>query len=284
MPTLTEVAARDVQHVMVFGDSGTGKSTLVSKLAEAGYNLIWLSIDNGHSVLYKLSEDAKQRINIIVMPDTREFPVAIDTVRKLMKLQACDICHEHGAVACPMCKRAGGVFSKYDFGNLPADTIVVIDHGTALTDSCMSLVCKGKAVDYKPQRDDWGSLSFNMTELMKLVQVAPFNLVMIAQVMEAELEDGKKRLTPAVGSREFGRTVAQYFDHMVYCDIINKAHKFGSSTTFSTTAIAKSRTDVAIEKMEVPALAEIFSAKKAIVETKQVAAKTLLSASQLLKK
>lgn len=278
---LDDLAAREPQHVMVFGDSKSGKSTLVSELAEAGFNLIWLSLDNGHRVLYKLSPEARKRIEIIVFPDTRDFPVAADVCSKLLKGDKVLLCHMHGLNNCSVCKRNELPSTEYCFKDLPLDTIVVLDHATQLTDSCIANITKGKPVDYKLQIDDWGSLRFNMLSMMGHVQHAPFNIICLAQAMESEMEDGKHKIVPYVGSREFGKSVGSYFDHIVYTEVVNRKHKAGSSTSYSASILTGSRSDVVIEKSEKVSLLPIFdgSLEKAKVAADLAESKRVLANS-----
>jgi len=162
---LSDLAARSVSHTLLFGDSKSGKSTLVSKLANQGYKLYWISLDNGHGILYKLPAAAQDNIDIIVLPDVKNFPVAIDTCRKLLSGNETKLCHFHGVVECTPCKTNSQPFSTYHFNKNGPKDIVVFDHLTQLTDSCMALITKGKDIDYKPKLDDWGSLRFYMQRL-----------------------------------------------------------------------------------------------------------------------
>lgn len=255
---LDDLAIREPQHLMVFGASKVGKSTLISQLAEAGKKLIWISLDNGHRVLYKLSPEARKNIDIIVMPDTKDFPMAMGTCVKLIKGDKVNLCHLHAVDNCSVCKAANQPFSEYCFKTLPLDTIVVMDHMTQLTDSCLAVITKNKPVDYKLQLDDWGNLKFNMSALMGNIQQAPYNIICVAQEMEAEMEDGKKKIVPQVGSREFGKSVGSYFDHIIYCQVINKSHKAGSSTTYSASVLTGSRSDIEVEKQETLSLLPFF--------------------------
>jgi hypothetical protein len=269
----TDLVQRDASHVMIFGDSKTGKSTLASELAYS-FKLIWISMDGGHRVLSKLSAEAQDNIDIIVLPDTRDFPVAIDTCRKLVKGKPVTLCNNHGMVDCRVCKQHNQPFSSYEFGTLGLDTIVVWDHLSTLTDSCISLITKGKPIDYKLQLDDYGSLKFHMSEFLRDIQMAPYNTVCIAQAMEATMEDKTKKITPAVGSSEFGKLVGQYFDHIVFTKISSRMHRAGSATTYETSVITGSRTDVAIENLPKPTLIPFFdgsvAAGKKAEEVKKV--------------
>lgn len=245
-------------HDCVYGESGTGKSTLVSQLAEKK-KLIWLACDGqGYIVIDKLPLAWQENVDIVILPDTRDSPIAHDTVRRLMKGTLASVCHHHGVISCSVCARNGLPSSSYEFRKNDSDTIVVVDHATRITDSYMANVCKGKDIDYKPKLDDWGSLRFHLASLMGDVQAARFNVVVICQAMQAEEEDKTKKLMPSVGSYEFGRMVNQFFDDIVYCEVVNGVHKFGSSTTYSMRCQTKSRRDIDIASMKVPSLLPFF--------------------------
>lgn len=250
--------AKEPQHVLVFGDPGSGKSTLVSKLAEAGWKLIWISCDNGHSILRKLSPEAQSRIELIRLPDTRNYPVAVDAVRELFKYEPVSLCDIHGKSGCSVCTAAAASFTRINLGAIPADTIVVFDNLSQLSDSYLSLICKGKPVDYKLQLDDWGSLRFHLFKFLGDIQVAPFNFIGIAHAVEEEMVDKSKKIMPAVGSSNFAPKVTGYFDHAIYCHSRNGKHVAGSMTTYQPNLVTKSRTDIAIELMPVPDLAPFF--------------------------
>lgn len=244
---LIDVAQRSPQHVILFGDPKTGKSTLASQLAKR-FKLIWLSLDNGHEILFKLTPEEQDKIELVVLPDTREWPIGWTTVNKLFDRKSLTVCAIHGSDRCSVCSKTdSSMWTDIDPSKFDMDTIVVIDNGTQLGNSCMNTVCKGKSVDYKPKLDDWGSLKFNLIELMMKIQQAPFHILMLAQTQEAVMEDGGKKLTPMIGSYEFGKVVSSYFDSMVYTEVMNKSHKVGSSTTYSMSAITGSRRDIAIE-------------------------------------
>jgi len=254
---LSQLEESAVTHVLVMGDPGSGKSTLVSKLALT-HKLIWISMDNGHSVLKKLPQEAQDNIEIVVLPDTRDYPVAVDTIRDLMKYKPVSICATHGKTGCSVCKTAGRPFTEVDLGKVPADTIVVFDNISQLADSYMSLICKGQPVDYKPKLDDWGSLRFHLFKLLGDIQVAPFNIVCISHCMEEAITDGTKKIMPLVGSSTTAPKVGGYFDHVIYCNVLNKSHRAGSSTSYITNVLTKSRTDVVIEKYPAPTMLPFF--------------------------
>lgn len=259
MTAYDNLVQRSITHSLVIGDYGTGKSTLAAELAEHGFNLKWISTDFGHKVIGKLSAEARARCDVIILPDTREYPIAMDTCRALFTTPGPHrICEIHGKVGCNVCLARAGNFTIWDFSTHTDKDIVVLDHLSGVGDSCFNLVTKGKPVDYKPQLDDWGSLKFNMAHIMLAIQNAPYNILALAHCVEATLEDGKKKLVPQVGSDATSRTVGKYFDHVIHCDVSGASHKFGSMTSYRASVMAKSRTDVAIENMELASLVPFF--------------------------
>jgi hypothetical protein len=255
---LTEKEHSATTRVAVMGLSGTGKSTLVAKLAER-YRLHWFSLDNDADILFKLPKEWQENIELFDIPDSASYPVASDTMMKFFKNKKVSICHEHGKVSCLLCQKNGKPSSDIDATALdPKKDIVVIDTASQLSHSVLAHVLQGKPVDYKPEFDDWGSLrkwtEFYCTEF----QAAKFNLVCIFHAIEATLEDERVKLVPSFGSRDMSSKVGKAFSHIVYTDVKNKKHVAFSASTYSNNVLTKSRTDFEIEKLGEPSLLPIF--------------------------
>src|SRR6185437_3176778 len=106
----SSLAFKTAQKVMVFGDPKSGKSTLVAQLLKEGFRLTWVSLDNGHIVLFKMGltpEQLDEQVNLVVIPDTKDDPIAISTCLKIMGPKPVRICDTHGRVDCPVCRRLG---------------------------------------------------------------------------------------------------------------------------------------------------------------------------------
>lgn len=246
-------------HVIVFGDGGSGKSTLVSQLTRAGFRLLWVSCDNGHSILNKLTPAEQDMIELVVLPDTREYPIAVDAFRESFKYGDVHLCNSHGKHKCTKCStNQEASFTDYNLSKLDRGWILVWDNLSQLSDSYMSLITKGEAVDYKLKLDDWGALSHHLKKGLTDIQQAPFNICALSHAVEEKNTAGESKIMPMVGSSQFAPKVTGYFDHAVYCKVINKVHAYGSSTSYAINVLTKSRTDVAIEKMKEPSLAQFF--------------------------
>lgn len=303
MKKLTQVDKTEAPHVMLFGAPKTGKTELAGKLAEH-FNLIWIDMEKGYETLFKLPEDWQERITLITLPDTRSYPIAIETVLKMVK-GAVSICDKHGKVGCMVCKREENeecktvepeqhqdvhesLFTDLDLNKLGPDTIVVFDSATQLSNSGIANITKNEPDDYKLTWDDWGNLGKLMDIFYSHIQQAPYKVVVISHETEAETEGKKKTLVPVSGSRNFSRNVAKYFGHVVYCERKNRKHAFSSSTLYATNILTGSRTDVTLEDSEEASLLQIFKPELYLAqEVKQVQSKpagSSLSQASLLNK
>lgn len=256
MTKLNTMSKTDNPSVMLFGAPFTGKSLLAGKLAEH-FNLIYVDMEAGHDVLFTLPKEWQERIEVISLPDTSSYPIAIETCLKMVKMPV-SICEKHGKCSCPRCKVAGDPILDVDLNNLPDDTIVIFDSATQLTSSAIANIVKNEDDMYKLKLDDWGGLSKLMDIFFSHIQNAPYKRIVISHVKEAEQEDGKVLLSPVAGSSNFSSNVARFFDHVVYLERKNKKHMVASSTTYNTRIMTGSRTNIKLEDMNEATLLSIF--------------------------
>ena len=271
------IAARTIgSHVVIQGEPKTGKSTLVSKLLlEPGIKLWWFSLDNGHEILWKLPlsrEEMDERLELFIIPDTRDFPVALGTLRAVCRGRETFVCDSHGQAGCSTCTRAKAPMSRICLDEFTDNDILVIDHGGQLKNSVVAYISqdrsknKEEAEIYKMTLPDWGTCAGILDGIFSNIQQSKANIILITHTVETEGEDGTKKLVPDLGSANFSRSATKYFGHVVYISVANKMHKVGSSSVYSMNAITGSRTDVAIETMKEPSLLPFF--KKARIADK----------------
>lgn len=250
---------------IIYGPPKAGKTQLAGALAEY-YNLIWVDMENGHETLFKLPTEWQDKIELINLPDTRSYPIAIETVLKMVKGKV-SICEEHGKVGCMLCKKKQkdeeatsdeGYFVEVDLPNLDHNSVVVFDSLTQLTNSAIAHITKNEPDTYKLTYDDWGNLGKLLDIFLSHVQQAGYNVIVISHETEAETEGKKKTLVPVGGTRNFSRNVAKYFDHVIYMERKNKKHVAASATTYATNVLTGSRTDATLEDEETPSLLPIF--------------------------
>ena len=263
MAKLSSTKPSGTQRVLVYGPPKVGKTQLVGALAEQ-FNLLWFDLENGHDTLYKFPHEWQERIELISIPDSRSTPMAAETMLKVIKGGEHSICEQHGKVFCMECMKHGRATTSVRLdSSLNENTIVVVDSLTQLSTSFIAHMTKDREDLYKMQTDDWGNLAKLVEIFLSHVQAAKFNIICISHETETELEDGKTRLVPVSGSRNSSRNTAKYFDHVVYCQVENGSHKFGSSTLYRNGVVTGSRTGASIEDMVTPSLLDIMKGKVA---------------------
>lgn len=262
---LTALAQSPIQHVLIYGPPKTGKTQLVTELTKE-FNILYFGLENGHAPFYKLPAEQQGRVEIVNIPDTRSFPVAIQTMLKVIKGKKHVICDEHGTIECSICKagaakpESGITFTTVELDSLDKNTIVVVDSITQLTNSAIAHITKNQPDDYKLQQDDWGNLGKLMEIFFSHVQQLGCHIICISHETEAEMEDGKTKIVPTAGTRNFSRNSAKYFDHVIYAQVSNMKHVFKSATTSTVNIVVGSRTDMNIEALG-NSLLPIFNGK-----------------------
>lgn len=254
---LSQKSASKSHRVLLFGPPKSGKTQLAGELSKE-FNLLWFDLENGVDTLLKFPTDQQDRIEVITLPDTRSYPIAIETMLKVIKGGKNEICDTHGKVGCALCKKESKSFTVVELAACPLDTVVVVDSLTQLTNSAISHITKNQPEDYKLNYDDWGNLGKLMDTFLSHVQQAGFNIVCISHETETEMEDGKMKLVPTAGTRAFSRNTAKYFDEVIYCEVKNKKHIAASSTVYNGNILTGSRTGAVLETQSEASLIPIF--------------------------
>lgn len=257
------------KKVLIYGAPKTGKTRLFGSLAKH-FKLIDIDIENGWETLaHSIPEEYKDNVEIISLPDTRSFPIAIETCLKVIRGTPVDICEEHGKVGCSVCKKDSKLFTSLELNALGPEYVVCFDSLTQLTNSAIAHITKGKPDDYKLEYDDWANLGKLMDTFLSHVQNARFNVVCISHETETEMEDGKVKLVPTAGTRNFSRNTARYFGEVIYCEVKNGKHIAASSTTYSNKVLTGSRSNVRLEDSPEASLLRIFGVEESTEKVEQ---------------
>lgn len=283
MVAFNQIKHRQARHVCVYGPPKIGKSRLVGMLAEAGYLLDWFDLESGSSVLTQLSEEAQSRINLIRIPDTKDWPIAIETMLKVSKFQTqkpYKICDKHGKIDCPLCvKIPEAIWSEVDFSKYTDKHVLVVDTANQLTQSALAQITKDKDIEYKLLQDDWGRLGMLLGYFFGNVQNCRFNVVVNTHEMVTETTqitgDKNEKIFPLAGTGNFSRTFGKYFDDVVHMDIFNRRHRATSSTLAKPLVLTGSRSNISIETMDNPSLIPLFTGELPLPSTNEKAVSLL---------
>lgn len=254
---LTDKLPSATHRVLIFGAPKSGKTQLAATLASQ-YNLLWFDLENGYGTLLKLPKQEQEKIELVSIPDSKMFPIAIETMLKVVSGSKVEICEAHGKVNCPLCKKDSLPSTTVELSALGNDTVVVIDSLSQLSNSAVAFITKGQPDDYKMDFSDWGNLRTLVEKFLSQIQQARYNVVCISHEEEVEMEDGRKKIVPVCGSSKSSRNTAKYFDHVLYCELKNKKHITASSTTYANNILTGSRTDVFMDGDVNPTLLSIF--------------------------
>jgi hypothetical protein len=257
----TDYIPEAAKKILVYGAPKTGKTDLVGQLASIK-KLWWFDLEDGVKTLIsspRMKKEWFDNIELFKLSDTQTFPVGIETMLRVIKGGKHSVCHAHGQVSCVKCKALGN--SEIDVGTFTLNDILVIDSVSQLSASAMNYIQRDVILkdnyDKKPDWDDYAKQGRILDRIFSILQQAPFHVVCISHENLVEMEDSKKKLVPIAGTSQFSKTFAKYFDEVVYCDIVNKKHKAASSTTYSGSIMAGSRTGKKLEDSE-PSLLELF--------------------------
>lgn len=245
--------------ILIYGQPKTGKTKLVGTAAQIPEieRIFWFDLENGAETLLHmgLTETELSKITLFSIPDTREVPRGIETILKCFSSKnsiALKICDEHGKVGCVECGKAEKSYSEFYLPSLTKKDLVVIDSGSQLGDSAMSLACAGKAVEYKPGWDEYGLQVKWLSDILGVMQSANnTNFVMITHMIPIEEEYNgikKDRFYPLCGTKALCQRVSKYFGTVVFVEIKLGKHAAGSGSLYRGDATTGSRVNAQIEK------------------------------------
>lgn len=246
--------------MLVYGPPKGGKTALVGKLAEAGFNLHFIDLDHGIKTLLNpdmLKPQFRKNIQVYSIPDHRMLPVGIDVVRKVLKGGPVKFCHSHGKIACPLCnKNADAKWYQINILDFTDRDILVIDTLSQLSNSAMSKVTLKDlsapgGEEYKATFNDYAKQGQYMEEVLSLIQVLDTNIICISHDVDSEKADSNKEyLVPVAGTRNFSKLVAKYFDEVVYVSVLNKKHSIMNTSTSASNVLTGGRSGVKLDLLK----------------------------------
>lgn len=250
--------------ILIYGPPKCGKTQLLGTAARIPeITRIWyFGLENGHDTLASMSltDDEMEKIIIIKIDDTRDNPRGIETILKSFSAKTpVKICEKHGTVDCVPCKKANDPFIDFCLANCNHNEIVAIDSGSQLGDSALAAACLGKPGMFKPTFDEYGMVNKWLSDIMSVVQqCSTTNFIVLTHEIALEDDEGKDRIFPLMGSKNFSMKCAKYFGTVVYMHKKMNKHVAGSSSTYRHDVLTGSRLNATIEDGKVPDLREIL--------------------------
>lgn len=257
--------------ILIYGDPKSGKSELAATVAKVPWvkNVYWFDIENGSDTLItmvhkgKLTEAQASKIQLISVPDTPEEPRAMETVMKALTVKKDQlICEEHGKIGCVICRDKQAPTVPFNIDKCTEEDFIVVDSGSALGISILNYYCKGKPSDFKPGWDEYGAQGRVLGDFGLVIQGARTNFIVIAHSISVDYTENDKeieKLYPSVGTKNFARTFAKYFSHVIYLEIKLGLHKGGSSSLYRKDTVTGSRGEWRLEDQKETDLSLLFS-------------------------
>ena len=258
------VALASANHAMlIYGPPKAGKTRLVgtaAKLPEVE-RIFWFDLENGSDTLLNmgLTDEEMQKITLFKPQDTRENPIAIETMLKCMGRGTHKVCDMHGKVDCADCTKHNRAFTAFSLSQCTHNDLVVIDSGTQLGESAMAAACMGQSVLFKPTFDEFAIQGKYLSDILSTIQQAVFtNFVVICHALLQEDEDEKEKFFPLMGTKPYSLRVAGKFGTVVFVEKKMNKHVAGSSSTYRSNVVTGSRVNAKIENASVPDMKTIL--------------------------
>lgn len=241
--------------VLVYGPPKVGKTAMVGDLANHGFKLHWFDCESGIKTLLNpeiVKPENRKNISVYNIPDHRALPIAVDALRGLFKGGAKRFCYNHGVNNCPLClKDAVAKWSDtIELSKFGDRDIAVIDSWTQVSNSAankVTLKAWMKDDEYKMDFDDFRMQGMYLDEILSKIQASNIHIAVISHDVDVEKSESKERIVPVGGTRNFSKTMAKYFDEVIYLQVLNKKHSAYSATTWSNTTLTGGRSGVKLE-------------------------------------
>jgi hypothetical protein len=255
----TAVAAVNSNHaVLLYGPPKSGKTVLVATAAKIPEikTLYWFDLENGIESLLNMGLTAEEMDKIVVIKvrDTRDNPIGVETILKAFSAKKpIKICEEHGRVDCAECTKDKKPFIEWCLAQCTHNDLVVIDSGSQLGDSALAAACLGKPQMFKPTFDEYGMVNKWLGDIMSVVQQATHtNFAVITHEIPLEDNEGKDKIYPLMGSKQFSSKCAKFFGTVAYIHKKMNKHVAGSSSTYRGDLLTGSRVNAMLEKADKP--------------------------------
>jgi hypothetical protein len=234
MPNILQHQASRSTKMLLIGNSGTGKTGALFSLAEAGYNIRLLDLDNGADILLNLAKQSvakgkpepASRIIYETVTEKRKAvngrPM-IDGIPKQWTTAMNFLQHWKVADKIDSADASKVIEPGYDLG--PTTTwgekdVLVIDSLTMLSLAAMNhILAINNRLGQPPQQSDWGQAMELIEQMLGLLYSTAIkcNVIVIAHItyVESEIPGGQTRGFPNTLGQKLPPKVAMYFNSTV---------------------------------------------------------------------
>lgn len=280
IPSLLETSVDEVEHIIIYGKSGTGKTTLTGLLSEF-FHLLWFDGDKGLTALVNnLPPELMKRIHVIKIPDNTKNPVMVGTMLRIITGLPVKVCADHGVADCPNCTSVDKKKYTIALNALPKNWVAVMDSQTQFIASALAL-CHYKVNSKQVGKDTddfWspsGGAVFDYWRYMRSISEKFGNYVkdlqcqFVAISHDLNITEGTGEsehvvaVVPVSGSENASANYARYYGTEVLAKKINYKLNYITSATYSNTEQTKSRANVKLEEKKVPSLLHVLRPKEA---------------------
>src|SRR5258708_7963646 len=282
IPSLLETSVNEVDHIIIYGKSGTGKTCQAGLLSEF-FHVLWFDGDKGLTALVNnLPPELMSRIHVIKIPDNTKNPIMVSTMLRIITGLPVKVCAEHGVADCPLCTSIEKKKYTIALNALPKNWVAVMDSQTQFIASALALVhykVNKKVTIGKNDTDDYWSPTggdvFDYWRYMRSISEKFGNYVkdlecqFVAISHDLSITEGTGdnehvvAVVPVSGSEAASINYARYYGTEVLAKKLNYKLNYITSATYSNTEQTKSRANIKLEEKKVPALVHVFSPKEA---------------------
>ena len=237
MGKLSDHPSASVTKMMLIGDNGSGKSGAVASLADAGYNIRMLDLDNGIDVLASLLKDPKAGYKREAL-DRVEYETITDKMKnvngKLIPTKA------------SVWQRSVKLLDNWEtetakFGPISSWTprdVLVIDSLTMLSTGAMNFICAMNArLGQKPFQSDYGDAQNLVESLMQMLydDGVNCNVIVNTHITYIGEDGGAQRGYPSCVGKQLPQKIGRYFNSIVM------ARSVGSGTAVKRKILTNSQ-------------------------------------------
>lgn len=217
MANLTSKKEKDPLKVLVIGDSGTGKTGALAALANAGYELFILDLDNGTDILNFVVQDKyKNKVHIETLTDTGKMSGS-GTNQKIIKLNP-----QAFPKALSLLQKWKDSETGEDFGPVSSwstNRVLVVDSLSFLGMAALDYVlAKNGRGGEQPFQADWGEAMRMLEQTLQIIYSTEIkcHVVMNSHITYQQVEGSgiQKGLPMGLGS-QLPPKIGRYFNMML---------------------------------------------------------------------